>query len=118
MIMKGETHMCTEQVTREMQKHHDDAKKCLMDIAAYETPQEAQERFSKTSLYGSTIVEIDSFTWVVWDHTFVFDEYLRGRTCFVKWKLTEQQQQTLKAQVDRLTSRSIIDQLKEMGFQI
>lgn len=118
MILKGETHMCTERVTREMQKHHDDAKKRLMDVAAYETPQDAQERFAKINLYGSTIIELAQFTWIVWDHTFVFDEYLRGRTCFVKWKLTEEQQQTLKAQADKPAIRSIVDQLKEIGFQI
>lgn len=110
--------MCTERVTSEMQKHHNDAKKRLMDIAAYETPQEAQERFSKTNLYGSTVVECDQFTWIVWDHTFVFDEYLRGRTCFMRWKLTERQQQILKDQKDRPTIRSIMDQLKEIGIEI
>ena len=77
--------MCTEQVTREMQNHHDDAKKRLMDIAAYETPQEAQERFKSVCYYGYMYTH-QGFVWIDMVGCSAFNEYFSGCHCFVKRK--------------------------------
>lgn len=101
--------MCTERVTREMQKHQDDAKKRLMDIAAYETPQEAQERFKSVCYYGHMYAH-QGFVWIDTVGCSAFNEYLNGCHCFVKWKLSPDQQ----TYVDDRNGKSIRDVYAEL----
>lgn len=101
--------MCTERVTREMQKHHDDAKKRLMGIAAYETPQEAQERFKSVCHYGH-MYTYQGFVWIDTVGCSAFNEYLSGCHCFVKWKLNPDQQ----TYVDDRNGKSIRDVYAEL----